>query len=123
VRAIARVVKRQTAELALAREKIRRHSRARGNPSASALFAGTSIRGSSRWSDLLHACCVHSSSAKFLGQNAVAREHQLESRPVGPVAQWLVQGTHRRTVPPRRKPRSGRDEFREPFRSCDQWQP
>ena len=47
----------------------------------------------------------------------------LESPPVGPVAQWLVQGTHRRAVPSRRKPRSGRDEFREPFRSRDRWQP
>jgi hypothetical protein len=52
------------------------------------------------------------------GENAVAATHQLRSLLVGPVAQWLVQGTHRQTVPSRRKPRSGRDEFREPFRSC-----
>jgi hypothetical protein len=63
-------------------------------------------------------CCAHSAAAKIRGENAVAREHQLESPPVGPVAQWLVQGTHRVAVPSRRKPRSGRDEFREPFRSC-----
>jgi hypothetical protein len=57
------------------------------------------------------------------GENAVATTHQLESAPVGPVAQRLVQGTHRQTVPSRRKPRSGRDEFREPFRSATDGNP
>jgi hypothetical protein len=40
-------------------------------------------------------CCAGGPLAKILGENAVAATHQLESRPVGPVAQWLVQGTHR----------------------------
>ena len=40
----------------------------------------------------------------------------------GPVAQRLVQGTHRK-VPSRRNPRSGRDEFRETFRRTRRWQP
>jgi hypothetical protein len=34
-------------------------------------------------------------SGEIHGENAVACAHQIESPAVGPVAQWLVQGTHR----------------------------
>jgi hypothetical protein len=104
----ASVVKRLTAELCPAIEKsLRPHRR----KTARAFFYQASDLTSHF---LLRQQCID----PIRGENPVATTHQLESAPVGPVAQRLVQGTHRQTVPSRRKSRSGRDEFREPFRSC-----
>ena len=92
----ARVVKRETDELSRAAKKISRAQERGCRSGFSPTPSWVRLQPDSlSATPLLREPC----SGGIRGENAVACTHQparaLESPPVGPVAQWLVQGTHR----------------------------
>jgi hypothetical protein len=95
VRRRACVVKQESAELLRAGKKNRRLRIDAGHAEdAVGMWCGS---GFSLTSDSLLATLLllQPCTGEIRGENAVACAHQIESRAFGPVAQWLVQGTHR----------------------------